>query len=71
MLKNAIWFSPYNAWAVDSTFKINIFGLPLYAAILPNQLGTGIPIWLMMCTSDSSTHHESIALEISITMVFL
>lgn len=71
MLENAIRFSANNAWAVDSTFKTNIFGLPLYAAVLPNQLGMGIPIWLMMCTSDVGTQHESIALEITIRMIFL
>lgn len=69
MLQTAIRFSYQSAWAVDSTFKTNVFGLPLYAAVLPNQLGVGIPVWLMMCTNDVGTSHESIALELTFKKV--
>lgn len=69
MLKNCMRFSHQSAWAVDSTFKTNVFGLPLYAAVVPNQLGVGIPVWLMMCTNDIGTSHESIALELTFRKV--
>ncbi|MCO5579681.1 hypothetical protein L7F22_033539 [Adiantum nelumboides] len=48
MLHSAIRFSPQRAWAVDSTFKTNVFGLPLYAAVVPNQMGVGIPVLINM-----------------------
>ena len=66
----AMRFSRNNSWAVDSTFKTNVFGLPLYAAVLPNQNGIGIPIWLMLCTSDVGTNQESKALELTFKMIF-
>ncbi|KAI5077701.1 hypothetical protein GOP47_0007525 [Adiantum capillus-veneris] len=71
MLQMCIRFSQHNAWAVDITFKTNVYGLPLYATVLPNQNGTGIPLWLMMCTSDPGTCQESVALELTIWMIFL
>lgn len=70
MLQMAMRFSCHNSWAVDSTFKTNVFGLPLYAAVLPNQNGVGIPIWLMMCTSDIGTNQESKALELTFKTIF-
>lgn len=70
MLEVAIRFSPNNSWAVDSTFKTNVFGLPLYAAVLPNQNGVGIPIWLMLRTSDVATNQESVALELTFKLIF-
>ena len=69
MLDMAMRFSLHNAWAIDSTFKTNVFGLPLYAAVLPNQNGIGIPIWLMLCTNDPGSNQESIALEITLKIV--
>lgn len=70
MLQMAMRFSRHNSWAVDSTFKTNVFGLPLYAAVLPNQNGVGIPIWLMMCTNDVGTNQESMALELTFKTIF-
>jgi hypothetical protein len=35
-----------NYWALDSTFKTNQYGLPLYEAIMPNQDEIGIPIFI-------------------------
>lgn len=66
MLEMAIRFSHNNSWAIDSTFKTNKFGLPLFAAVLPNQIGVGIPIWFMLCTSDVGARHDVIALELTI-----
>ncbi|MCO5559589.1 hypothetical protein L7F22_013190 [Adiantum nelumboides] len=70
MLEMGIRFSANNAWAIDSTFKTNKYGLPLFAAVLPNQLGVGIPIWFMLCTCDVGARHEVIALEITIKRIF-
>ncbi|MCO5568072.1 hypothetical protein L7F22_021767 [Adiantum nelumboides] len=70
MLEMGIRFSTNNAWAIDSTFKTNKYGLPLFAAVLPNQLGVDIPIWFMLCTCDVGAHHEVIALEITIKRIF-
>ncbi|KAI5062450.1 hypothetical protein GOP47_0022989 [Adiantum capillus-veneris] len=53
MLEMAMRFSTHNSWAIDSMFKTNVFGLPLYSAVLPNQNGVGLPIWLMLCTNDT------------------
>ena len=45
MLNMCMCLSKNNAWAIDSTFKTNVFGLPLYAAVAPNEQGFGIPLW--------------------------
>ena len=47
-----------NAWALDSTFKANIFGLPLYAAVAPNEHGVHILLWYMLCTNGARSQHE-------------
>ena len=70
MLHILMRFSQNNAWAVDSTFKTNVFGLPLYAAVLPNQNGVGIPIWLMLCSSDVGSQQENVALELTLKLIF-
>lgn len=70
MLDMAMRFSLHNSWAIDSTFKTNVFGLPLYAAVLPNQHGVGMPIWFMMCTNDPGSNQESVALEITLKTIF-
>ena len=63
-------FSPGKSWAVDSTFKTNQYGLPLYAAIVPNQDGKGMPVFYMLCSNDIKGGHEGIALELALTHVF-
>ncbi|MCO5589061.1 hypothetical protein L7F22_043026 [Adiantum nelumboides] len=70
MLQMAKRFSFNNARAIDSTFKTNVFGLPLFAAVLPNQLGQGIPLWFMLCTTDAGAHHDVIALEMTLRIIF-
>lgn len=70
MLEMAKRFSKNNSWAIDSTFKTNIYGLPLYAAVLPNQQGVGLPIWFMLCTVDLGCHHDVIALQLTLKIVF-
>lgn len=63
MRSMAIKFSWDNSWALDSTFGTNQYGLPLYAAIVPNQDGIGVPVFNMLWTKDKEEGHEGIALE--------
>jgi hypothetical protein len=63
-------FSKDNAWALDSTFKINQWDLPLYAAIVPNQDGKGMPVFYMLCTKDKNKGHEGIAIELALSAIF-
>ena len=67
MLEMCIQLSYNNAWA---TFKTNWFGLPLYAAAAPNNIGLGIPLWYILCSSDSGSNHEQIALEMTLRIIF-
>ena len=59
-----------NAWALDSTFKTNQWDLPLYAAIVPNQDGKGMPVFYMLCTKDKNEGHEGIAIKLALSAVF-
>ena len=70
MLNMCMRLSKNNAWAIDSTFKTNVFGLPLYAAVAPNEQGVGIPLWYMLCTNDAGYHHEQLALEMTLKKIF-
>ena len=63
-------FSVGNSWTIDSTFKTNQYGLPLYAAVVPNQDGKAMPVFYMLCSNDVKGGHEGIALEIALTHVF-
>ena len=63
-------FSKNNAWEIDSTCKTNVFGLPLYAAVAPNEQGVGIPLWYMLCTNDAGSQHEQLALEMTLKFIF-
>jgi hypothetical protein len=62
--------TPNSAWALDSTFKTNQYGLPLYAAMCPNFQGIGMPIFLMLCSADKGSGQEGVALELTIKAVF-
>ena len=59
---------------MGSTFSTNQYGLPLYAAIVPNQEEKRVPIFYMLCTTDvkreQGQSHEGIALELALTAVF-
>ena len=57
MLNMCIRLSKNNAWAIDSTFKTNVFGLPLYVAVAPNEKRLNIPLWHMLCTNDGGSQH--------------
>jgi hypothetical protein len=42
-----------NVWAIESTFKTNHFGLPLFAVVAPYEMGIGMPLWTyMLCSLD-------------------
>ena len=62
--------SVHNAWALDSTFRTNQFGLPLYVAVAPNKSGVGIPLWYMLCSSKAGSNNEKDALEMTFRLVF-
>lgn len=49
-----------NSWALDSTLKTNQNGLPLYAAIVPNQDGIDMSVFHMLCSNDIKQRHEGI-----------
>jgi hypothetical protein len=70
MKTSAQRFSATNSWALDSTFKTNQYGLPFYAAIVPNQDGIRIPVFYMLCSNDMKQGHEGLAIEIALTHVF-
>ncbi|KAJ7565904.1 hypothetical protein O6H91_02G080200 [Diphasiastrum complanatum] len=70
MREMAMRFSADNVWALDSTFKACVRGLPLYAAAVPNQDGVGMPIFFMLCSADSGSRHESIAIRLALIAVF-
>ena len=58
MNKITIRLSTNNSWAFDSTFKTNQYGLPHYAAIVPNEDGNDIPVFYMLCSIDKQQGHE-------------
>ena len=70
MLEMCRSLSTNNAWAIDSTFRTNQFGLPLYAAVAPNSQGVGIPLWYMMCTNVAGSGQEKMALQLTLRKVF-
>jgi hypothetical protein len=66
MRELAIQITPNSAWAIDSMFKTNQYGLPLYAAMYPNNRGYGMPIFLMLCSKDYQTGHEATTLRLTL-----
>ena len=35
-----------------------------------NAMGIGIPLWYMICSSDKGSHHEQVALETCLKVIF-
>ena len=62
--------STHNSQAFDSTFKTNQYGLPLYAAIVPNEDENDIPVFYMLCLIDKQQGHEGIAIKLRLTHIF-
>jgi hypothetical protein len=62
--------TPNSAWAIDSTFKTNQYGLPLYATMCHNTRMLGMPIFLMLCSTDVDKRHEAVALRLTLKVVF-
>jgi hypothetical protein len=55
MLEKAKSITPNSAWIIDSTFKTNHWGMPLFAGMCPNKAGLGMPIFLMLCSDDNES----------------
>jgi hypothetical protein len=70
MRQNAIRFSFGRSWVIYSTFKTNQYDLPLYAGIVPNQCGRGMHVFYMLCSKDTGSRQEGIALELYLKVVF-
>ena len=70
MRELAMSITPNSAWAIDSTFKTNQYGLPLYAAMCPNTRMLGMPIFLMLCSADVDKGHEVVALRLTLKAIF-
>ena len=70
MNKMTKMFSTYNSWAFDFTSKTNQYGLPLYAAIIPNEDGNDILIFYMSCSIDKQQDHEGITIELALIHIF-
>ena len=70
MLNMCIRLSKNNAWAIHTTFKTNVFGLPLYVAVAPNAQGIDIPLWYMLCTNDLGSRHEQFTFEMTLKIIF-
>ena len=70
MRELALRITPGSAWALDSTFKTNQYGLPPYATMCPNSRGLGMPIFFMLCSSDVKSGQESMALKLTWKVVF-
>ena len=65
-----IRLSKNNSWAIDSTLKTNVFGLPSYVAIAPNEQVVVIPRWYMRCTNETRSQHEQVTLQITLKIIF-
>ena len=63
-------FSTGKLWALDSTFKTNNYDLPLYAAVVPNDDGRGMPVFYMLWSKDKGQGHQGIAIKIALEYVF-
>lgn len=59
-----------SAWALDSTFKTNQYGLSLYAVMCPNVRDLGMPIFLMLCLADVKSDKENMILRLTIKIIF-
>ena len=70
MLSMVFKLPPNNAWTIDSTLKTNQFGLPLYVVVAPNQSGIGMPLWYILCSSETSSGEDQAALAMTLTIVF-
>ena len=70
MLKRAIAITPNSAWVLDSTFKTNHWGMPLFGAMCPNNAGLGMPIFFMTYSNDNESGQVGITLYLTMKVVF-
>jgi len=61
---------PNSAWAIDYTFKTNQYGLPLYTTMCLNTRMLGMPIFFMLCSTNVDKRHETVALRLTLKVVF-
>ena len=62
--------TPNSVYAVDSTFKTNQYNMPLFGAVCPNEKGIGMHVFLMICSNDTNSGHEGIALQLTMRKKF-
>ena len=70
MLQRAKTITPNSAWVIDSTFKTNQWGMPLFAGVCPNASGLGMPIFIMLCSDDNESGQVGTALWLTMKAVF-
>ena len=70
MLERAKHIIPESAWVLDSTFKTNHWGMPLFGAMCPNKAGLGMPVFLMICSNDNESGQLGTALYLTLKVVF-
>ena len=70
ILNMCMCLSKNNAWAIESTFKTNVFEMPLYVIAAPNEQGVRIPLWHILCTNDIRSQHEQQTLEMTLKVIF-
>ena len=70
MRKLTINITPNSAWAIDYVFKANQYGLPLYAVMCSNTRFLGMPIFLMLCSTDVDKGHGAMTLRLTLKVVF-
>jgi hypothetical protein len=58
------------AWAIDSTFKTNQYGLSLYETMCPNTRILEMLIFLMLCSADVDKRHEAVTLRLTLKGIF-
>lgn len=70
MLENAKDITLDATWAVDSTFKTNQWGMPLYVGMYPSTSGLGMPIFLIIWSIDKDNRQKGMELWLSMKVVF-
>ena len=70
MLERAKEITPESAWVLDSTFKTNHWGMPLFGAMCPNKAGLSMPVFFMICSNDNESGQVGTALYLTLKAVF-
>ena len=70
MLERAKHITLDSTWVLDSTFKTNHWGMPLFGAICPNKAGLDMPVFLMICSNDNESGQVETALYLTLKAMF-